>query len=101
MTTDRELFLHDLSLAMGRERVWQEQKHGTIEERPHTVGEYLLIMERELLEAKEAWCTDPHVSADTHTLEEILQVITVGAACLEQHGIVDRFFTNEKVILKR
>ena len=73
--------------AIKRERVYQDNKHGTIEQHSHSVGEWLLIMEDELQEAKNAWCRE---HSDTRALEEILQVIAVGVACLEQHGIVER-----------
>jgi hypothetical protein len=62
-----------------RERAYQEHKW---RDNPHTVGEWLLIMQAELDEAKEAW----HHPDDAKTLDEILQVISVGVACLEQHG---------------
>jgi hypothetical protein len=73
--------------AIARERDYQDAKWGTIQERPHTVGEWLLIAEHELQEAKDAWCTG---RGDEGALEELLQAITVGVACLEQHGIVMR-----------
>lgn len=40
--------------AIKAERRYQDVVHGTIEENPHTVGEWLLIMESELNEAKRA-----------------------------------------------
>jgi hypothetical protein len=70
-----------------RERNYQDSKWGTGEEHPHTVGEWLLIVESELHEAKEAWCKN---GGDYEALRELLQVISVGVACLEQHGVVER-----------
>lgn len=40
--------------AIDHERRYQNAKWGSIEERPHTVGEWLLIIEGELEEAKQA-----------------------------------------------
>ena len=44
-------------------------------------------MEKELLEAKTAWCQS---EGDPHTLREVLQVVATGFACMEQHGIYER-----------
>lgn len=66
------------------ERQYQDAKWGFD---PHTVGEWLLIMQAELDGAKEAWVKN---SGDVKALEEILQVVSVGVACMEEHGIVER-----------
>ena len=73
--------------AIERERRYQDAVHGTIEENPHTVGEWLLIMESELNEAKRAWVKG---KGDADALEEILQVVATGVACMEAHGVVSR-----------
>lgn len=73
--------------AIHRERVWQERKWGTLEERPHTVGEWLLIAEGELAEAKQAWVKGV---SDLDALQELLQVAAVAVAALEQHGLFER-----------
>lgn len=73
--------------AIERERLYQDQKWGTLAEHPHEVGAWITLMRRELAEAEEAWCTQ---RGDAAALREILQVIAVGVACLEQHGIVER-----------
>lgn len=70
--------------AIKRERMHQERRWGR---RPRAVGEWLLILERELGEATEAWATH---EGDRHALEEILQVAAVAVACLEEHGAVER-----------
>ncbi len=70
--------------AIVHERDYQDRKWG---DKPHTVGNFLLIMEGELEEAKQAWRKSDN---DEGALLEILQVIAVGVACLEQHGIVER-----------
>ena len=77
----------DVMHAVEDERRYQDSKWGTVEEHPHTVGEWLLICESKLQEAKEAWCKG---RGDTGALLELLQVVAVGTACLQQHGIVGR-----------
>ena len=64
-----------------QERYYQDLKWGR---RTHGVRAWLLIMEAELKEAKEAWAEDP--GSDSPALAEIIQVIAVGTACLEQHA---------------
>jgi len=59
------------------ENNWKEQK---------SVGEWLLIMEAELAEAKHSWIKSGKIEA----LEEVLQVVSVGVACLECCGVVER-----------
>lgn len=76
----------DIARAVLNEREYQDAKWGTVEERPHTVGEWLLIAESELNEAKQAWCKG---KGDYGALEELLQVVAVGFACLEQHGVIE------------
>ncbi len=74
--------------AIANERAYQDRKWGG---KPHTVGNFLLIMEGELEEAKQAWRKG---IGDTEALREMLQVIAVGVACLEQHGVIERDGTN-------
>jgi hypothetical protein len=69
------------------ERKFQDRKHGGVKKHPHTVGEWLLIIESELLEAKEAWVCG---GGDLGALREILQVASVCVACMQQHGVVER-----------
>lgn len=68
--------------AIEDERSFQDQKWGTIKEHPHTIYEWIGIMEQELKEAKEAFFQRP---ANESMLAEIIQVVAVGHACLEQH----------------
>ena len=70
--------------AIDRERAYQDAKWGP---NPHTVGEWILILQAELDEAKHAWVKNP---GDGPALTEILQVISVGVACLEDHPIHER-----------
>lgn len=68
-----------------RERFFQDNKHGSIETNGHTIGEWILIMEAELEEAKLAIIKGG--DGRNHVLHEILQTVATGFACLEQHGI--------------
>ena len=72
--------------AIEKERNFQTKKWGTVQEYPHTIYEWIGIMEQELKEAKEAFFQRP---ADEAMLAEIIQVVAVGHACLEQHGPID------------
>lgn len=72
--------------AIARERAYQDEKRGTATQRSLSIAEYLLIADAELSEAKAAMHRERHRQA----LEELLQVIAVGVACLETHGVVER-----------
>lgn len=80
----------DVFAAIDRERAWQEHKWGTNAEHPHSVGEWLLIAEAELAEAKQAWVKG---NGDGDALRELLQVAAVAVAALEQHGLIERPWT--------
>lgn len=67
------------------ERNYQDSKHGPISTHGHTLGEWILIMEAELAEAKEALIKGGE--GRNAVRHEILQVVATGFACLEQHGI--------------
>jgi len=73
--------------AVVRERAWQDQKWGTIEQHPHEVGGWIALVRKELREAEDAWCTQ---RGDAGALEELLQVAATAVACIQQHGIVER-----------
>lgn len=98
---------HVVLAAVIDERTYQDQKWGTVDENPHTVGEWLLIAEAELAEAKAAWLKTGdmqpvlaevrQVAIDTLSSIDMLspsateyngrQNIGVAVACLEQHGV--------------
>ncbi len=80
--------------AVKRERIYQDRKHGPIEQHGHTVAEWLMIMQLELDEAKLAWAKS---SGDDNALREALQVVATGIACFEQHGFVERENLHENV----
>lgn len=72
--------------AIRRERDHQDNKWGTVQEHPHTVAEWMLIMRKELQEAEQAWMK----GGDEDAMREMLQVVAVGVAAMEQHGIHER-----------
>lgn len=77
--------------AIGTERYHQEQKWGTIEEHPQSVGGYLTLMRVHLARAENAWAS---ANNDTEALACMRKVLALGVACGEQHGLPKRDFTN-------
>ena len=73
--------------AIAGERAYQDRKWGSPHEHPHEVGAWLTIMRHKLLDAEAAWT---HGLDDHDALKEVLKVVAVGVACLEQHGVVTR-----------
>lgn len=69
--------------AVRDEREFQDQKFGPGSR--HTIGEWILIMEAELEEAKLALIKGG--VGRNSVLQEIVQVCATGVACLEQHGV--------------
>jgi hypothetical protein len=65
------------------ERNYQDTKWG---DRHRAVGEWLVIMEGELEEAKQAWRKS---IGDEDTLAEIIQVAATAVHCLEQHPAIN------------
>ncbi len=73
--------------AMLRERDHQDQKHGPISTHGHTLGEWIIIAEAELAEAKVALIKGG--SGRNSLRSEIVQTAATLLACLEQHGVDD------------
>ena len=73
--------------AITRERQYQDAKWGTIDENPHRISEWIVIMKRGIDETVKGMVDFP---GHEEALKEILQVVAVGVACLQQHGIVER-----------
>lgn len=78
-------FVQRILTALDNERRYQDVAHGTIQAHPHTVREWLAIVEIELEEAKRAWAES---QGDDACLAEMLQVAATCFACFEQHGVV-------------
>lgn len=73
--------IDELQAAIARERAYQDRKWGTVQENPHALAGWLLIAERELDEAIEAWIRKP---GDREAKAELLQFVSTGEACYEQ-----------------
>lgn len=72
--------------ALVEERRFQDQKHGHPDDQPHSIGAWLLTIERELEEAKEA-CVKGGKGRD-NVISEITQIGALCMAALEQHGVL-------------
>ena len=68
--------------AIALERQYQNKKHGID---GHSIGSWLLILEFELNEAKQA-AIRPSFGRD-NVIAEIIQIAAVAVAALEQHGV--------------
>jgi hypothetical protein len=74
--------------AIEREREYQDNKWGPADGvGARSISDFLLILRAELKEAEEAWVSS---QGDMDVLLEILQVVSVGVACLQQHGVMER-----------
>lgn len=67
------------------ERRFQDGKWGPIETNPHTLAGWLLLMRKELDEAEMALIKGG--TGRDAVMQEILQVVALGAAAIEQHGV--------------
>jgi hypothetical protein len=75
--------MNDILTAINNERAFQDLKYG---DSKHDLMLWVRIMAKELAEAEHAIIKEPREAA----LREILQVVAVGVAALQQHGIVER-----------
>ena len=67
------------------ERDYQDAKWGTLEEKNQSVAGYLVILEKELEEAKNGWIKN--TEGKHSALAEIRQIAAVAIACIQQHGV--------------
>lgn len=70
------------------ERAYQNGKHGRIEDAPHTPAGWMLLIESELQEAKHAIIKGG--TGRDGWRAELVQVIALCFATLEQHGLTDK-----------
>lgn len=84
-TENRILHFAAVVDAIEIERHFQDCKWGPIETNPHTLAGWLLLMRKELDEAELALIKGG-VGRDA-VMQEILQVVALGAAAIEQHGV--------------
>lgn len=80
--TDRRLIFE----AIDRERDYQDRKWGPLHTHKHEIPGWICIMREELREAEQGWLKD----GDDQALRELIQVLAVGVACLEQYRVVER-----------
>ena len=73
--------------AIDTERYHQQQKWGTIENHPQSVGGYLTLMRVHLTNAEAAWAK---TDTDKDALKCLRKVLALGVACGEQHGLPKR-----------
>jgi hypothetical protein len=74
----------DIHKAIESEREYQEKKWPA---HRHTCGEWILIMDKCMTDAKRAYVTG---HGDDSALHEIRQVVAVGVAAMEQCGALER-----------
>lgn len=67
--------------------VHRERDHQRLMGKPqdHAVRDWLRIMRKEMVEAEEGLRLSS--TGRQHPLYEVLQVVALGVACLEQHGL--------------
>lgn len=66
------------------ERDYQDSKWGALDEKNQSVAGYLVILEKELEEAKNGWMKNK--SGKDSALAEIRQIAAVAIACMQQYG---------------
>lgn len=76
--------LEEVGEKIEEERIRQDKKWGSLEEKQQSIAGYLLILRKELEEAENGWMKN--VQGKHSALSEILQIATVAVACLQQHG---------------
>lgn len=87
-----DVLLKEIVPAIIRERFHQEEKYP---EEKREIASFIMAMRAEMEEVEQAWSK----GCIEDMTEEILQVIAVGVACLEQFGVAER--GHKKVVLNR
>lgn len=83
---NKKAHFYEVVNAVIAERVFQDEKWGKVDDNPHEIGVWLLLIEAELQEAKMALIKG---GKDRNSLRaEIIQVAALCIAALEQHGLV-------------
>lgn len=78
----------DVVQAVAEERMFQDEKHGSIQESPHEIGSWVLLIEAELNEVKSALIKGGF-GRDSYR-SELIQVAALCFAALEQHGLISK-----------
>lgn len=84
--------------AIDNERGYQTAKWGEHEQQ--SLPGFITIMRAEIEEAERAWIKNKIEGRQT-PLEEILQVVSVGVACLEKYGISGSAVPTDDLSLKK
>jgi hypothetical protein len=71
--------------AIVAERAHQDEKWGPLSTKQQSIAGYLLVLEKELDEAKSGWIMN--AEGRDSALAEVLQIAAVAVACLQQHGL--------------
>ena len=71
--------------SLRQERDYQDSKWGSLDEKQQSVAGFMIVLEKELGEAKDGWMKN--VEGRHSSLAEIRQVAAVAVACLQQYGI--------------
>jgi hypothetical protein len=87
MPMNREMGRDAVYNLIDRERDHQDHKWGCIEDHPHEVGAWILILEKLVQDARLAWVGK---TGDVGALAEIRQIASTAVACMEQHGAPSR-----------
>lgn len=87
------LKMKDVFDAIKQERIKQDDKWGV--DKPQSLPGYLMVIERELAEAKEGWLKNlPGKSAP---LNELVQVAAVVVACLQRYGLEGNVISTDDI----
>lgn len=80
---DAVLSRNEVYNAINKERDHQDDKWGV--NKPQSLPGFLVVLEKELQEAKEAWVKN--VEGEHAALNEIVQIAATAVACLEKYGV--------------
>ena len=80
---DAVLSQQEVFQAICKERDHQDNKWGP--NKPQSLPGFLIVLEKELQEAKDAWVKN--VTGEHATLNEVVQIAATAVACLEKYGV--------------
>lgn len=80
-----KMFFEEAVKELEAERDYQDTKWGPVDRNGHSIGEWILLLEAELNEAKLALIKGGE--GRDNVMHEILQVAALGVAAVQQHGI--------------
>ncbi len=68
---------------ISEDRDHQTAKWGSVQDRPHEVGGWILLIQEYVNRAAIAWCSQPN---DAEALSNIRKAVALGVAAMEQHA---------------